>query len=118
MHGNWEALRTLPEKYDELWVLGDLVNYGPEPGAIVDFAKEKATIVVRGNHDHSIAYDEDPRCTSRYQKMADTTRRYTASVLAIRSSIWPKALQNQAWMVRKPSLTGLWEGCRHPPTFW
>jgi hypothetical protein len=31
LHGNCEALRCLPEAYDELWVLGDLVNYGPEP---------------------------------------------------------------------------------------
>jgi putative phosphoesterase len=81
VHGNYEALRALPETYNELWVLGDLVNYGPEPVAVVDFVKEKASIVVRGNHDHSIGYDEDPRCTTRYQKMADATRRYTASVL-------------------------------------
>lgn len=81
LHGNYEALRALPETYDELWVLGDLVNYGPEPAEVLDSVKEKTPVVVRGNHDHSIGYDEDPRCTARYQKMADTTRRYTASVL-------------------------------------
>jgi len=81
LHGNFEALRALPEVYDELWVLGDLVNYGPEPAAVVDFVKAKSTVTVRGNHDHSIGYDVDPRCTPRYQKMAETTRRYTASVL-------------------------------------
>ena len=31
IHGNHDALRALPEEYDELWVLGDLVNYGPSP---------------------------------------------------------------------------------------
>jgi predicted phosphodiesterase len=31
LHGNYEALRSLPDGYDELWMLGDLVNYGPEP---------------------------------------------------------------------------------------
>lgn len=81
LHGNHEALRTFSEEYDELWVLGDLVNYGPEPRAVVNFVRANAAIVVRGNHDHSIGYDEDPRCTPRYQKMAETTRRYTASVL-------------------------------------
>ena len=84
LHGNWEALRTLPEKYDELWVLGDLVNYGPEPGPVVDFVKGNSIVVVRGNHDHSIGYDEDPRCTPRYHGMAEATRRYTASVLEAR----------------------------------
>ncbi len=82
LHGNYEALRSLPERFDELWVLGDLVNYGPEPGAVVDFVKTHSTVVVRGNHDHSIGYDVDPRCSARYQKMADITRRYTASVLS------------------------------------
>ena len=81
LHGNYEALRSLSEKYDELWVLGDLVNYGPEPAAVVDFIERNGTIVVRGNHDHAIGYDVDPRCTARYQKMADVTRKYTASVL-------------------------------------
>lgn len=81
LHGNYEALRSLPNNYDELWVLGDLVNYGPEPGAVVDFVKKNCAVVVRGNHDHSIGYDVDPRCNPRYQKMAELTRRYTASVL-------------------------------------
>jgi putative phosphoesterase len=81
LHGNYEALRALPEVYDELWALGDLVNYGPEPAAVVDFVKAKSTAAVRGNHDHSIGYDVDPHCTFRYEKMAETTRRFTASVL-------------------------------------
>jgi putative phosphoesterase len=62
-------------------VLGDLVNYGPEPGAVVDFVKAESSVVVRGNHDHSLAHDVDPLCTPRYHKMADITRRYSASVL-------------------------------------
>jgi predicted phosphodiesterase len=28
IHGNHDALRALPEDYDELWVLGDLVKSG------------------------------------------------------------------------------------------
>jgi putative phosphoesterase len=82
LHGNYEALQALPEGYDELWALGDLVNYGPEPAAVVDFVKDKSTVTVRGNHDHSIGYDVDPRCTPRYHKMAEATRQYTASVLS------------------------------------
>jgi hypothetical protein len=29
--GNLDALHAIRESYDELWVLGDIVNYGPEP---------------------------------------------------------------------------------------
>jgi len=81
IHGNFDALSALRETYDELWVLGDLVNYGPEPGQVVDYVRSKASIAVRGNHDHSIGYNEDPRCSSRFQEMAEATRRYTDSVL-------------------------------------
>lgn len=81
VHGNYEVLRSLPEEYDELWVLGDLVNYGPEPKEVVDAVRAKASLVVRGNHDHSIGYDVDPRCGPRYAKMADATRKYTASTV-------------------------------------
>jgi len=31
IHGNLDALHAIRESYDELWVLGDIVNYGPEP---------------------------------------------------------------------------------------
>ena len=32
IHANFEALQSLPEDdYDELWCLGDLVDYGPRP---------------------------------------------------------------------------------------
>jgi putative phosphoesterase len=81
IHGNFDALSALPETYDELWVLGDLVNYGPEPGPVIDLVRSNASIVVRGNHDHSIAYNVDPRCSPRFQEMAEATRRYTDSVL-------------------------------------
>jgi fructose-1,6-bisphosphatase len=56
IHGNYEALKALPEDYDELWVLGDLVNYGPQPSEVVEFVREKASLVVRGNHDDSVAF--------------------------------------------------------------
>jgi putative phosphoesterase len=81
VHGNGEAVRALPDGFDELWVLGDLVNYGPEPKEVVDLVRAKASVVVRGNHDHSIGYDEDPRCTPRYHDMAEATRRFSASAV-------------------------------------
>jgi len=81
IHGNIDALRALPEPYDELWVLGDLVNYGPEPAAVIDFVQSKASVVVAGNHDYSIGFNQDPRCSARFRQMAEATRRYTDSVL-------------------------------------
>jgi putative phosphoesterase len=82
LHANLEALAAIPKGFDQLWVLGDLVNYGPNPSEVIEFVRENAAIVVRGNHDHSLAFDEDPRCSPRFRAMADETRTYTRSVLS------------------------------------
>jgi predicted phosphodiesterase len=42
LHANLEALSALPPDYNELWVLGDLVNYGPNPAEIIDFVRSHA----------------------------------------------------------------------------
>ena len=81
LHGNAEALNALTESYDELWVLGDLVNYGPEPGEIVRRVRQHATAVVRGNHDHAVGYDVDPRCSPPFRAMAEATRQLALKTL-------------------------------------
>jgi len=74
IHANSAALGSLREEYDELWVLGDLVDYGPNPCEVVDFVRSKASVVVRGNHDHAVAFGEDPRCSARFREMAEQTQ--------------------------------------------
>ena len=58
-HASLEALAVLPREYDQLWVLGDLVNYGPNPAEVVEFVPSRAKHVVRGNHDQFVGYDSD-----------------------------------------------------------
>lgn len=82
IHGNAESLSILPDHYDELWVLGDLVNYGPEPGAVVDFVRSHAAVVVRGNHDDAAGCNRDPHCSPPYRQTAKETMDYTRSVLS------------------------------------
>jgi len=82
IHGNFDALSALPEDYDELWVLGDLVNYGPDPAAVIDLLRSKAAVIVCGNHDYSIGFNQDPRCSARFREMAEATRGFTDSVLS------------------------------------
>jgi len=82
LHGNYDALTALPESYDELWVLGDLVDYGPQPGNVVDFVRKKTDVLVRGNHDQAVGFDEDPRCTPRYHDMAEQTRQFCLAALS------------------------------------
>lgn len=82
LHANLEALSVLPRDCDELWVLGDLVNYGPNPAEVIDFVRSQASIIIRGNHDHSIGFGADCGCSPRFRAMAEATRDYTCSVLS------------------------------------
>jgi putative phosphoesterase len=82
LHANCEALSALPETYDELWVLGDIVNYGPQPKETVEFVRNNASVTVRGNHDHAVGYDTDSRCTPAYAGMAEETRQFSLSALS------------------------------------
>ena len=100
IHGNYEALKALPEAYDELWVLGDLVNYGPQPAEVIEFVRERATIVVRGNHDDAVAFDRDPQCSPAFRRAAEETRRYTAAVLNDKQKAYLADLPHYRWVRR------------------
>jgi len=81
LHGNMEAVRALPKDFDEMWVLGDLVTYGPEPAEVVDFVRRNARVVLRGNHDNAAGIHTDPRCSDAFKEMASATLAYTDSQL-------------------------------------
>jgi len=55
IHANLEAHQAVLEdargKYDRILCLGDLVGYGADPNAIVEWTRENVTAVSRGNHD-------------------------------------------------------------------
>jgi len=82
VHGNADALNAVSESYDELWVLGDLVNYGPEPAEVVRRLRQDATVIVRGNHDHAVGHDVDPRCSPPFRGMAEATRQLALKTLS------------------------------------
>jgi putative phosphoesterase len=82
VHGNVDALNAVTESYDELWVLGDLVNYGPEPRGVVQRLRQRASVIVRGNHDHAVGYDVDPRCSRPFRAMAEATRQLAMKTLS------------------------------------
>jgi putative phosphoesterase len=77
IHANLAALRALPQKYDQLWCIGDLVDYGPRPVEVVRELRRRSTVVVSGNHDYAAGYDADPRCSVPFRSLADETLRYT-----------------------------------------
>lgn len=82
IHANFPALRAFSEHWDELWVIGDLVNYGPNPNEVIEWVQAHAHCVVSGNHDHAIGFSTDPRCSPPYRAMAAETGAFTAKVLS------------------------------------
>lgn len=100
IHGNYDALSALPESYDELWVLGDLVNYGPQPGEVVDFVRDKATLTVRGNHDQCIGFGDNPRCSPAFWDMAESTRQFSSAVLGGAGKYYLRAMPERAEVMR------------------
>ncbi len=56
VHSNLEALKSVIEDarksggFDQIWQLGDLVGYGPEPGRVIDLLRE---------------YDNDEECQEK-----------------------------------------------------
>jgi predicted phosphodiesterase len=55
IHGNQEALEAVladaAGRYDRILCLGDLVGYGADPNAVVEWMRRNAAAIVRGNHD-------------------------------------------------------------------
>jgi predicted phosphodiesterase len=60
VHANLEALYAVlenleQESYHSLLFLGDSVGYGPDPNRCIELLKEKAAIILAGNHDWAAA---------------------------------------------------------------
>lgn len=57
IHSNLEAFTAVLQDslerggFDEVWGLGDLVGYGPDPGGCVDLLERYSHVSVVGNHD-------------------------------------------------------------------
>ncbi len=60
IHANLEALEAVLAKIDELaqeepidqiWFLGDLVGYGPDPNECILKLRERTNVIIAGNHD-------------------------------------------------------------------
>jgi putative phosphoesterase len=82
VHANIEALQTLSERYDHLICLGDLVDYGPSPQEALQFLRERASFVVRGNHDTAVGYRVDCQSSPLYHELSVATREYMWQALS------------------------------------
>ncbi|MDR3737694.1 MAG: metallophosphoesterase family protein [Terracidiphilus sp.] len=58
IHGNIDALeavlRDASDRYDDVVCCGDLVGYGASPIEVIEWVRQEATFIVRGNHDRAV----------------------------------------------------------------
>jgi putative phosphoesterase len=83
IHANLAALEGLPVAgVDQIWCLGDLVGYGPQPREVIQWMRDNAMVVVRGNHDHAVGYNVEARCSPALSFLAANTRNYTMAAVS------------------------------------
>jgi len=81
IHSNAPALEAALEAvgaYDQLWVLGDIVGYGPHPDAVVEQLRAADAIAVQGNHDAAVL-GRIP--TGTFNDLARAAVRWTAETM-------------------------------------
>jgi predicted phosphodiesterase len=84
IHANLEAhqavLADAHGKYDRIVCIGDLVGYGADPNAIVDWARQNVAVIIRGNHDRVNA-ETDPNGPESFNPAAQSSTIWTRNAL-------------------------------------
>lgn len=74
IHANYAALSAIDEPFDVCLMLGDLVDYGPDPVECVRWSMKHADHAIRGNHDHGVAQGVEVRGDHGYRYLTRATR--------------------------------------------
>lgn len=91
VHSNIHALRAVEADaghVDHILFIGDAVNYGPDPGACIDWLTSHQITGVRGNHDHAVAFGCDPKASSAKEPLALAMRDWTRDQLDAVQTGW------------------------------
>ncbi len=82
LHANPPALAAVREPFDVCLCLGDLVEYGPDPGPCLAWVRSTCAVTVRGNHDHGAAQEVDVQGLTGFRYLTMASRRATAGRLS------------------------------------
>ena len=95
IHSNLEALRAVLEDaedkggFEEVWCLGDIVGYGPDPGPVIELLRRNELVCVVGNHDLAavkLLSTEDFNYNARF------AAQWTANMLTSQDSLFLSSL--------------------------
>jgi predicted phosphodiesterase len=98
IHSNLHALEAVltdieTETPDEIWCLGDVVGYGPRPNECADIVRERAALVLVGNHDLAAVGKLE---TSDFGPLAAESAHWTARALGEEQAAWLRTLEPAA----------------------
>lgn len=82
IHANLPAIREIPDDFDRMVFLGDLVDYGTRPAECISWVRDRIWRGVRGNHDHALAAHEDCRSSPFMHSLAVATRAWHAGLVS------------------------------------
>jgi diadenosine tetraphosphatase ApaH/serine/threonine PP2A family protein phosphatase len=88
VHANQPALEAALAElgdYDRLWVLGDIVGYGPHPDAVVERLRAVGAVAVLGNHDAAVL-GRIP--LGAFNRLAQAAVEWTTGAISARSLAW------------------------------
>jgi predicted phosphodiesterase len=116
IHGNYHALEAVlaevtAEAPDEIWCLGDVVGYGPEPNRCCEAVQERADLCLAGNHDLAVIgalsvedFNGDAAAAVRW-----TQRVLTPEARSFLEPLVPAATRNGAALFHGSPVDPVWD---------
>jgi hypothetical protein len=116
IHGNWHAFEAVladaeQEQVDEIWCLGDIVGYGPQPVRCVEEARARSAVCLLGNHDLAAigqvdlaGFSPDAAESARW-----TIKQLDESALAFLASLEPKGERSGVQLFHASPRDPVWE---------
>jgi putative phosphoesterase len=115
VHSNLDALRAVIKnfpKYHELWCLGDIVGYGPQPNEVIEVLQGlRPTIVLMGNHDQAVVTGN----VEGFSPHAAKAVKWTREVIGVENRRYLATLKSSARAEREGKAIALYHGSPRDP---
>lgn len=107
IHGNAIALDAVLADIDsagitEIYCLGDLVGYGPEPGRVIETIRVRNIPAIAGNYDDGVGHSRgDCKCyyaTDEARRHGEASYAFTDAVITDGDRAWIAALPERRWL--------------------
>jgi diadenosine tetraphosphatase ApaH/serine/threonine PP2A family protein phosphatase len=122
IHANYAALTAVLEatagKWEQIWFLGDLVGYGPDPNECVEELRKHDHIALSGNHDQAVLGYLDVQSFNREASKAInwTREELSEDALAYLESLPSKHVEHPFTLAHASPRYPVWEYILDPHT--